>query len=248
MSNKKKQQQVKPDSGPKDQSNAVSNPPVLGKTGIPGKGRLENLPSGNDESSGNKHFSRRVELLTVFLLCVTTAVATWQACLTRELILAENRPWVGISGSGHFGLVLTENEPLSVTMEAINTGKSPALFLSSVNKLETVGPTGKGPTFDEYGKDEGSSPVVLFPNAITTISIDTRKPSAQGLLMDKLTREQVDDFRSGKIKIYVYGSIWYQDPVYGRDHRTDYCFIYDYSSSSSTDAHFSACPQHNKAN
>lgn len=157
-----------------------------------------------------------------------------------------DRPWVGISGSGNFQLEIAEGGPLSVTMNAQNVGRTPALNQVSVNKLETVPPGGHAPDFGGYSKSEASPPVVLFPGSITTIHIDTTKPSAQGNSFAHLKPQEVEALKNGTVQIYVYGSIWYDD-THAREHRTDYCFTYIPDTSKSLSTNFGACKTHNYA-
>ena len=159
----------------------------------------------------------------------------------------DQRAWVGVSGSGDFNLRLAKGEPLAISLAARNSGKSPALELVSVNKMMTVGPNGTEPDFSGYSKSEAGPPVVLFPNSLTTISVNTAKPSDKGLSLPNLDENQVKGFTDGTIKIYVYGSIWYRDTIQKSEHRTDYCFAYDPQSSAPNNPSFAACKIHNYA-
>jgi hypothetical protein len=188
-------------------------------------------------------------LCTVVLVGITwtyTHYAGQQLTVMRDT-LNSDRPWVGIGGSGSFQLEITENGPLSITMNAQNTGKTPALNLVSVNKLEIVNPNGHIPSFEGYSKFEASPPVVLFPGSITTIHVDTTGASAQGNSFAHLSGPQVEFLKNGTVKIYAYGSIWYDDTLHTREHRTDYCFVQIPDPLKPTTANFGACKTHNYA-
>jgi hypothetical protein len=160
-----------------------------------------------------------------------------------------DRPWVGITGSGNFKLEMAEGAPLSVSMGAQNVGRTPALNLVSVSKLTIVGLGGHTPDFGGYSKSEAGPPLVLFPGSITTIQIDTIKPSAGGFSFPHLKPEEVEALKSGTAQIYVYGSIWYDDTLHTREHRTDYCFVYVPlpDTSKPITPNFGACNTHNYA-
>lgn len=188
-----------------------------------------------------------IEAACALALVFITGTYTYyagQQLRTMKNTLNLDRPWVGISGSGNFELKMPEGGPLSITMNAQNTGRTPALNLVTVNKLETVGLGGHAPDF-EYSKSEASPPVVLFPGSITTIKIDTNRSSAQGNALQHLTTPEVEALQSGAVKIYVYGSIWYDD-THGHSHRTDYCFIY-IPDRPFSGANFGTCKAHNYA-
>jgi len=140
----------------------------------------------------------------------------------HDALNLDNRPWVGIGGSGNFGIDLVEGGPLRVSLNAQNFGRTPALNLVTVNKME-AGTNGHVPNCENYTKAEASPPIVLFPGSITTIKIDTNKPSAQGNAFLHLNAFQVSTVKNGTVRVYVFGSIWYSDTLHSREHRTDYC-------------------------
>jgi hypothetical protein len=186
----------------------------------------------------------------VALIAITgtyTHYAGGQLAIMRSTLNAD-RPWVGISGSGNFRLDLTENGPIVVTMNAPNSGRTPALNLVSVNKLTMVSSGDATPDFSRYSKSEASPAVVLFPGSVTTIKLDTTIPSAEGNSVAHLTQSQIAVLKSGSVRLFVYGSIWYDDTLHSREHRTDYCFVYNPDPSQPViTANFGSCPTHNNA-
>ncbi len=214
------------------------------------------------EDSAQQGKTYRLERYGLWAVIIYAAITFWQgvsahrsataardaANVARDTLVASERPWVGISGSGNgnFQLEIAENRPLSVTIYAQNVGKTPALNEIGVNKLTIVPLGSRIPDFGGYSKSEAGPPVVLFPGAIATLHNDTSQPDAAGNSKPPLTLQQVKEFKSGAVQIYVYGSIWYDDTFHTREHRTDYCFVY-IPDLSKTIANFGACKTHNYA-
>jgi hypothetical protein len=194
------------------------------------------------------------EIVAAFLLAASVAAVAWQGFLlrqsnrtNREALESAQRPWVGISGNDSFRLQLIKGEPLKVVLIPKNFGTAPALKEISVNKMDEVPPFGHIPNFSAYTKEEAGPPTVLFPGSASTVQIDTTKPSAQGnIVFAHLTDEEIRQIRTGAIRIYLYGSIWYED-TFHKAHRTDYCFMFNSETSSESTASFIACSEHNYA-
>jgi hypothetical protein len=177
------------------------------------------------------------------------ADAAKSAADTAKTQLESNvRPWVGITGSGigEIKLTLIEKQPLAVTIHGQNVGNAPALNEIAVNKM-TLAPAPIVPSFGDYSMSDAGPPVVLFPGAIYTVQIGTGKPSDKGNAFPALSSGDIKAIRTGKVRVWVYGSIWYDDTLHSRGHRTDYCFLYDFEGSSDTVTSFAACKTHNYA-
>ncbi len=170
---------------------------------------------------------------------------------TVEQFRRDQRAWVGIAGSGHFNMEISEGGPLTISVDAQNFGKTPALQLVMVSKMLLVGTHERGrrrlPNFS-YSKADAiaAGPTVLFPGSVTSIETNTRKPTELGHDLSRLTAVQVAAIRNGIVPVYVYGSIWYDDPLTS-GHRTDYCFIFDSASSTASRTNFITCKTHNNA-
>lgn len=267
MSKKSKRKKNKALPNP-DQHGTQQNLPSA-NVRVRGEIEVGRSPSLTDEHNTERredtaHESNKylVEILTLIAVAIYAVVAIWQgisahrsaiaardaANVARDTLVASERPWVGISGSGNgnFQLEIAENRPLSVTLYAQNVGKTPALNEIGVNKLTIVPRGNRIPDFGGYSKSEAGPPAVLFPGAIATLHNDTSQPDAAGNSKPPLTLQQVEEFKSGAVQLYVYGSIWYDDTFHTREHRTDYCFVY-IPDLSKTIANFSACKTHNYA-
>jgi hypothetical protein len=209
-----------------------------------------------------------VNTVITFLIFVATASYVVFACLQWRImgdtLELEERPWVGIySGEADsFVMDASENHPLKVQLKAKNVGKSPAFNLVAVAKMQTVGPQGKPPIFDNYSKSEAGTPSTIFPNSVTYLTVDTTKKSAEGNSFPSLQKGEVEAIKSGIVRVYAYGSIWYEDGLsnlhwYGAilnllrssDHRTDYCFAFVPSQGNISTDHgtWAACDTHNYA-
>jgi hypothetical protein len=228
----------------KKEADSPKQPPVIAKA-VP-------TPPRDDKPEKCRYphtprWKTALEVIAVVAVLAYTRAAFQQLGVMRDTLNLD-RPWVGITGSGNFRLDVVEDGPLSVTMSAQNVGRTPALNLVTVNKMETVGPSGHTPDFGGYSKSDAGPPVVLFPGSITTIHVYTTKLSAQGNSLAHLKPPDVEALRNGTVRIYVYGSLWYDDTLRTHEHRTDYCFIYDAETSKvSGGSSFGTCKTHNYA-
>jgi len=215
---------------------------------------IEKYGVASDKEEGWNRKKFRAEIIAAILLAASVFAVAWQGFLLREsnktnrqALESAQRPWVGISGNDSFRLQLVKGEPLRVILISKNFGTAPALKEMSANKMEEVSPIGHTPTFNAYTSAEAGPPTVLFPGSASTIQVDTAKKSDQGnMVFTHLTDEEIRQIRTGIIRIYLYGSIWYED-TFHKAHRTDYCFMYHPETSSESTASFTACSQHNYA-
>jgi hypothetical protein len=215
---------------------------------------IEKYDTASDKEEGWNRKIFVAQIIAAFLLAGSVAAVAWQGSLlresnktNREALESAQRPWVGISGNDSFRLQLVKGEPLKVVLIPKNFGTAPALKEISVNKMEEVTPLGHIPNFNAYTREEAGPPTVLFPGSASTVQVDTTKPSDQGnTVFAHLTDEEIRQFRAGIIRIYLYGSIWYED-TFHKPHRTDYCFMFNSETSSENNASFIACSEHNYA-
>ncbi len=173
-------------------------------------GAIEVHPSPNlikqhdtdrEEDRTQKTKNYTVSLLTLIgvgvysgLTLILAIIGGCQLKVSRDTLDLQSRPWVGISGNDSFRLQLVRGEPLKVVLIPKNFGTAPALKESSVNKMEEVPPLplGRVPNFNAYTREEAGPPTVLFPGSVSTIQIDTTKPSTQGnIVFAHLTDEEI---------------------------------------------------------
>jgi hypothetical protein len=192
------------------------------------------------------------------LLVITAFFAGWQSYSAKRsadaAIIAANaahdtlalseRPWVGLMGAGHLNIELAKDQPIKVTVDLQNTGKSPALNESGVGHLSTHPLGTPMPNFD-CSKKDASAPIALMPNAIGQVTITTERVGSAGTNLI-LHDPELQMVQSGRIQLYIYGCIWYDD-TFQQPHRTDYCLLYIPSKVSGIPGQFAACPTHNHA-
>ena len=65
------------------------------------------------------------------------------------------------------------------------------------------------------------------------------------MTFNKLSVADVAAINTGKVQLFLYGSIWYDD-TFSRSHRTDYCLQYLPTNGGGV-SNFAACPEHNYA-
>jgi len=215
---------------------------------------IERYDAASEKEEGWNRKIFAAEIVAAILLAASVSAVAWQGFLlresnrtNREALESAQRPWVGISGNDSFRLQLVKGEPLKVVLISKNFGTAPALKEISVNKMEEVGPLGHVPNFNAYTREGAGPPAVLFPGSASTIQVDTSIPTDQGnIVFAHLTDEEIRQFKTGIIRIYLYGSIWYED-TFQKTHRTDYCFMFHPETSTENTASFIACSEHNYA-
>jgi hypothetical protein len=207
--------------------------------------------AGPVKQNSRENIRFAVEVATLILLFVYTSLTFWQACTTnsvaktsqRQLEL-DQRPWVGLIGSNHISIEMVKGTPIKMHLEFQNVGKTPALDEISVNNFANRPVSYPMPDFGGYSKNDAGPPITLMPNAIAGAIITTDKPGKSGIPVI-LSDADIDGFKTGKVQLFAYGSIWYND-TFGKPHRTDYCLQF-LPPSGATPGGVAACPTHNYA-
>lgn len=106
------------------------------------------------------------------------------------------------------------DRPLAAEALIRNTGATPALNMQASQHLDVVSvpPTGVPHDFSP-----GSGRLVLGSNLARAIRVVGERP---------LTTEELQRVNSGKLRIYVTGTISYED-VFQRVHETEFCAFFD---------------------
>ena len=144
----------------------------------------------------------------------------------------DQRAWVG--AKEFKGEINVAPKPSSFHVIYVNTGKTPAQNVHSVVGVDWR-PPGLRPRITYSEADAGPSRLTAFPN--TEVGGDND--------ITKFSMEQVQQIASGKLLIYLFGTVWYDD-VYGNGHRTDYCGVMN-ASAAATEKPFIGCGFHNTA-
>ena len=150
----------------------------------------------------------------------------------------DQRAWVGIVGIDATPPSL--NQPFAVTVQAKNTGKTPAKKVRSSVYFQDLN-AGEMPDFsrDGFSYPSGARSVTLVPpNAPYVTRTD---------IFDAITQAQLDDWKSRKKIFWVAGKIFYED-IFDCKHWTTFCFylhpsLQGYSSHEEhNDADNNQCP------
>jgi hypothetical protein len=129
-----------------------------------------------------------------------------------ESLRLDQRAWLNIKSIGIDRP--TPGNPVGIAVNMTNTGKTVARHVVFLTVLqETKGPIG---AFEIEGAPHKFA--VAFPNANYS-SIGTGKRL--------LTKDDIEEIKSGKQRIYIFGRITYDD-VFGKSHFTQFCGIYSY--------------------
>jgi hypothetical protein len=127
----------------------------------------------------------------------------------------EQRAWVGIEDVKV--TETSEGSPIGVTVWVRNTGKTPALNLKNVTIIGRAYPPDELSDTDfrlvDDGVDFARMPGTLMPGAPVSVPVHTVYP---------MTAQRLDDIKSGREVLYVWGTIRYED-VFKRTHSTKFC-------------------------
>jgi hypothetical protein len=196
-------------------------------------------------------------IIAASLVFLYTFAAFWQGCSNQQAaraaassaatahdtLILDERPWVGIGGSGHMNAEIVRGLPIKIHMDVQNFGKSPAFNETSVNKLTNHPIADPKPIFDDYSKKDAGPTITLMPGSIASVDLATDNPGKAGfpIIINDADLQFVNE---GKVQLFVYGSIWYDD-TFGKSHQTDYCL--QFVPPIRTPMSFTACPTHNHA-
>jgi hypothetical protein len=179
-----------------------------------------------------------VEILTLCALCVYTVVngGMWWATKTaaeaardnadisKQALHIDQRAWIGvIVGRGP----ITNQQPITMPIRLINTGKTPALRVHGpivVNLLrEDEEPdfnytSGHHPHYTVAGQDILTNLPQDLPFAVLPGHVEPSEPITQILVTEKIKKQ----IERGELYIVVHGEITYDD-VFGVTHWTRFC-------------------------
>jgi hypothetical protein len=132
----------------------------------------------------------------------------------KETIKITERAWVGIHA---VSAQVEIGKPIITTVEFINTGKTPAINLTTRAVGEAV-VKNSPPDYTKEGYSIDSKGIV-YPQQKIRISLkDSTQPP--------LNQVGFDQVEKGDALIYVHGRVNYSD-VFGKDHWFTYCFLYE---------------------
>jgi hypothetical protein len=168
--------------------------------------------------------------------------------LAQKQMMLDQRPWVGLMGTNHISVQIVKDAPIKFRLQIQNVGKTPALEETSVNYLNMRPISDPMPSFGGYSQKDASATICLMPNAIANVDLATDTPGTAGFAINKLTDTDIDFIDTGKVQLFVYGTIWYKD-TFKNSHKTDYCLQYipPKIGTVGTEGSFYACPVHNYA-
>lgn len=194
---------------------------------------VEQVSEANRLSSVNA----RMAVASLVATAIATFLLLWTLWETRETSRRELRAYLYVDGGGIFiGRRVHNKGKVIAVSRVINSGSTPAH--AAIHWMDI----GFG---DETVEDEMSAPSNLQNLSYTTVPANGGI-SLDRVLPDKLTREQIEQIKTGKSAIYVYGAIEYID-VFDRKRRTDYRLFYSGQWPIPKDALLRFCNRGNEA-
>lgn len=155
----------------------------------------------------------------------------------REASHLDSRAWVGISAASH--QPVTIGRKIEFEFRFTNTGKTPALNVTAFHAVCHAAFGANIETFAAECERTGWQNIVsqrpIAPNAVAPISFDSMKLEVSEPLLEEI--------KSGKVIVYALGKLIYDD-IFGRKHKTWYCFIIDPSKAHLVD-HMHAYKEYN---
>jgi hypothetical protein len=119
----------------------------------------------------------------------------------------DQRAWVGTIDESQLTFTLGQNVVVVVPVK--NSGKTPALMVTTVAAMRTID-TGRFPEFNDLKEPTGVG--VIQPNAATYMSIFSK---------EVLTQEIVEELTRGDRVLWIYGTITYND-IFSHHHWTTF--------------------------
>jgi hypothetical protein len=132
----------------------------------------------------------------------------------------DQRAWVGLVENtpppllnGPKAVYAKEGEKITVGVIITNSGKTPAMKFRPKRRLVAI-PAGKPFIPDYSAPTVNQSVVVIQPGMKVPLnSAPTDMP---------MTKSQIDQFSNGKLVLYYYGRLQYED-IFGNAHETNFC-------------------------
>jgi hypothetical protein len=206
------------------------------------EGEEPTLRNGGGQETGQRRGGLKLLTALAAVIAVLLGVIGF-ASLTVPVVA--QRPWVGMSGREEILEGLVAGHAMKVRVELKNSGRTPALGLSVVARLQIGNPPpAPAPAVSECGQAMAGLPQsVLFPEAVYSRTI--------------ATREQVNDdtvaavLRSDKT-IYLSGCAAYDDGIWWwhlRPRLTQFCkmFVPQSAGNFGVLGDFEDCPDGNSA-
>lgn len=162
-----------------------------------------------------------VAVITVVVLVIYTSIADYQACqmrratdaardsadATTKAVLLDERAWIGPVDSPIIEWEVGKKFEVAIPLK--NTGKTPGTHITTVMAIRSLSPQ-EMPTFTDFVTPTGRG--VLQPSAVTYLAFFSDKA---------LSQTDFDAVKSGKLTVWVYGRITYDD-IFGRHHWTTF--------------------------
>jgi hypothetical protein len=143
----------------------------------------------------------------------------------------DERAWVGLNGTS--SRQVKADQPILVNVSIVNSGKTPAKNFHSVSVIQVAYIPRDRLRFDKVDTPPqvSGSHAVVFPSSIFITVV---------VLQEPISSLQLASIRRGDLKIFVFGTLWYED-IFGVRHSTHYC---RYGDQGSIDT---ICTEHNDA-
>jgi hypothetical protein len=156
------------------------------------------------EEEHEKPWEKTIAIWTIVLAFATIGlggVALWQRYDLKGSGEKQLRAYVGITPDPAYPApTLEEIHTEGFQFHIVNYGKTPAHNV--VHEIAMGGWTEDNPILRESTKPEKGSRFVLHPGAHSEMKIARKTPFSQ---------QELASIRSGELKIFVWGKIWYQD-------------------------------------
>ena len=152
----------------------------------------------------------------------------YQTLILQSQLTLSQRAWVTVKNITLSEL--KEGKPITSKFNFFNSGNSPASKVSIYSFMKTR-------------NTPVPEPMEPIPDEVReSVSIIGSQSEFYGTLISKeiLTTEAIQEISSGKVNIYVWGVVDYED-IFGSSHRTKFCF-----KNFDGGTIFSACPNNNE--
>lgn len=188
------------------------------------------------EHDDNKPWCRRPDVWTALGAIAAVGVALWSVSISQQTMQLDQRAWVLVAGLRFAAKNPPLGEsPVEIFIGAKNTGAGPAIDLTTRQKVAFA--STKPPFPSDFALPPNEETRSLGP-------LGSDEVNELPVVVPVLPANELEIFKSGGAKLYVFAKIEYRDQ-FGTTHITTYCAFHVPRKEGGG---FQLCPYYNYAN
>lgn len=174
-----------------------------------------------DRHSGTTSALATVAIAVLTAFYVKYSKAQWESlresnALTRQIAETQQRAWLVIEHIGASPAGWVPDVVVTIDIDIKNAGLSPAVASIVKGYIILAGPFPSDPDIKDRPELGEPARIVIGPG----LAGNTK------LILPPLTAEVIDNIRSGRFALYVFGAIHYRD-IFTMDRETTFCAVFN---------------------